>query len=73
MSTQRAGKTHAAGAYDGENVSLGSLIKFVRAAKEDLYKEGEQDAALRFEILEEWLREDFKGGSLSYKPKAIGL
>lgn len=70
---QRAGKTHAAGAYDSENVSLGSLVKFVRAAKEDLYKEGEQDAALRFEILEEWLRDDFKGGTLKYTPKAIGL
>lgn len=73
MSNQRAGKTHAAGAYDGENVSLGSLIKFVRAAKEDLLEAGDGDAAVRFEILEDWLREDFKGGPLKYTQKAIGL
>ena len=70
---QRPGKTHAAGAYDAENVNLGSLIKFVRAAKEDLLDAGDQDAAVRFEILEDWLREDFKGGTLKYTQKAIGL
>ena len=70
---QRAGKTHAAGAYDAENVSLGSLIKFVRAAKEDLMDAGDGDAAIRFEVLEDWLREDFKGGTLKYTQKAIGL
>ncbi len=70
---QRAGKTHAAGAYDLENVSLGSLIKFVRAAKEDLLDAGDQDAAIRFEILEDWLRDDFKGGPLKYTQKSIGL
>jgi hypothetical protein len=70
---QRPGKTHAAGAYDAENVSLGSLIKFVRAAKEDLLDAGDQDSAVRFEILEDWLREDFKGGPLKYTQKAIGL
>ena len=70
---QRPGKTYAAGAYDAENVSLGSLIKFVRAAKEDLLDAGDQDSAVRFEILEDWLREDFKGGPLKYTQKAIGL
>ena len=70
---QRAGKTHVAGAYDGENVNLGSLIKFIRAAKVDLLDAGDGDAAVRFEILEDWLREDFKGGQLKYTPKAIGL
>ena len=70
---QLPGKTHAAGAYDAENVSLGSLIKFVRAAKEDLLDAGDQDSAVRFEILEDWLREDFKGGPLKYTQKAIGL
>ena len=70
---QRPGKTHAAGAYDAENVSLGSLIKFVRAAKEDLLDAGDQDSAVRFEILDDWLRDDFKGGPLKYTQKAIGL
>ena len=70
---QRPGKTHAAGAYDRESVNLGSLISFVKAAKEDLLKYGDQDAAVRFEILEDWLREDFKGGYLKYRGRAIGL
>lgn len=69
---QRPGKTHAAGLHDNDKVSLGALVKFVRAAKEDLLDAGD-DAAVRFEILEDWLREDFKGGTLKYTPKAIGL
>lgn len=73
MSNQRPGKTHAAGLHDGDKVSLGALVKFVRAAKEDLLDAGDGDAATRFEILEDWLREDFKGGTLKYTPKAIGL
>lgn len=70
---QRAGKTHGAGAYDAENVSLGSLIRFIREAKEDLEKAGEEQASLRFEILEEWLVHDFKGKGLKYTSKALGL
>ena len=70
---QRAGKTHAAGLHDGDKVSLGSLIKFVKAAGYDLRNNGEEDAAIRFEILEDWLREDFKGGPLKYTSKALGL
>ena len=70
---QRPGKTHAAGLYDMDNIRVGHLIKFVQAAKEDLLDAGDGDAATRFEILEDWLREDFKGGMLKYTPKAIGL
>jgi len=56
-----------------ESINLKSLINFVNQAKIDLYKAGDQDAALRFEILEEWLREDCKGGYIKYNSKAIGL
>jgi hypothetical protein len=70
---QRAGKTHAAALRDGESIKLGQLIKFCKDAQRDLEKAGEEDSALRFEILSQALLEDFKGGSLSYNSKMIGL
>ena len=72
MSNQRAGKTHAASLNDGANISLQSLLNFCKEARSDLINEGEDDSALRFEILEEWLRNDFKG-SFKYQSKMIGL
>ena len=70
---QRAGKTHAASLRDGDTVKLGQLIKFCKDAHKDLEKAGEEDAALRFEILAQALLEDFKGGNLNYSSKMIGL
>ena len=55
MSNQRAGKTHAAALVDSDKVSLTSLIKFLKEAKNDLEKCGDQDAAIRFEILADYL------------------
>jgi len=72
MSNQRAGKTHSAALVDGDKISLQSLITFCKEARKDLTSEGEEDSALRFEILEEWLRNDFKG-SFKYQSKMIGL
>lgn len=69
---QRAGKMHKAALGEDDKVRLGDLIKFVQSAKEDLERSGEDDAALRFEILEDWLRNDFRG-RLSYSSKVIGL
>lgn len=69
---QRKGKTHSAALGEDDKVRLGDLIKFVKAAKEDLEKVGEEDSALRFEILEDWLRNDFRG-RLAYSSKVIGL
>ena len=69
---QRAGKTHSAALVDNDKVSLQALINFCKEAKNDLEKEGEEDSALRFEVLEEWLRNDFKG-SFKYQSKMIGL
>jgi hypothetical protein len=70
---QRKGKTHSAALNDGDKIRLGDLIKFCEAARDDLQKMGEEDSALRFEIFEEWLRNDFRGGKLSYSSKMIGL
>ena len=71
---QRAGKTHAASLHDGDKISLGSLIKFLEAAKKDLDEDPEnQEASYRFEIMIEWFRNDFKGPPLKYTPRAIGI
>ena len=69
---QRPGKYHKAALSDGDKISLRSLVEFCKKAKVDLENAGEQDSALRFEILEDWLRNDFKG-SLVYSSKVIGL
>lgn len=71
---QRAGKTHKAKASDNhESVNFMSLVRFCKEAQKDLTAAGDHDAALRFEILYEYLLNDFKGGYLEYKSKALGL
>ena len=72
MSNQRPGKTHAAGLRDSDTITLRSLVNFCESAKKDLEKEGDEDAALRFEILADYLRNEHKSG-LAYNPKMIGL
>ena len=69
---QRAGKTHSASLRDGDSVTLRALVNFCEAAMKDLYNEGDDDAALRFEILADYLRNEYTG-SFTYKPKMIGL
>lgn len=69
---QRKGKTHKAALGDSEKVNYRDLVEFVSKAKTDLESVGESDAALRFEIFEDWLRNDFKG-RLKYEAKIIGL
>jgi hypothetical protein len=73
MSNQRAGKTHSAALVDSDKVSLTSIIKFLKEAKTDLEKSGEEDAALRFEILADYLVQDYRGGGFKYSSKMIGL
>lgn len=71
---QRKAKTHKAAMSDsGEAVNLTSLIRFCKQAATDLKAAGDDDAALRFEILYEYLLNDFRGGYLEYKSKALGL
>jgi hypothetical protein len=69
---QRQGKSHKAALVDSDKISYKSLVEFCKKAKVDLESAGEEDSALRFELLEEWLRKDFKG-SFSYNSKMIGL
>lgn len=70
---QRAGKTHKAALIDGDKIPLTSIIKFLKEAKSDLEKNGDEDAALRFEILADYLIQDYRGGSFKYSSKMIGL
>lgn len=71
---QRPGKKHKAALSDGgEAVNLTSLIRFCKQATADLKSAGDEDAALRFEILYEYLLNDFRGGYLHYESKALGL
>ena len=69
---QRAGKTSKAALVDADKISFKSLVDFCKQARVELEKAGEEDSALRFEILEEWLRNDFKG-SFKFDSKMIGL
>lgn len=69
---QRPGKTHAASLRDNDGITLRALVNFCESAKKDLEKEGDEDAALRFEILADYLRSEHRGG-LNYHPKMIGL
>ena len=69
---QRAGKTHKAALVDSDKIRFNDLVDFCKKARADLEREGDDDAALRFEILEEWLRNDFRG-SFKYDSKMIGL
>ena len=69
---QRAGKTHKAALMDSDKIRFSDLVEFCRRARTDLENEGDGDAALRFEILEDWLRNDFRG-SFKYDAKMIGL
>lgn len=70
---QRPGKTHAAALRDGDRIALRDLVDFLKEAQNDLVNEGDDDAALRFELFEEYLRNQFTGGKLKYKPGIIGL
>jgi hypothetical protein len=75
MMNQRAGKTHlAAMTDDGGSIPLGSLIKFVRSAQDELEHAMESDAALRFEIFGDFLEQDVANGiPFKFTTKAIGL
>ncbi len=58
---------------DPDAVNFKSLIEFIKQAQADLEAAGDEDAALRFEILLEYLLNDFKGGYLKYNSRALGL
>ena len=70
---QRPGKTHAAALRDGDRIALRDLVDILKEAQNDLVTEGDDDAAIRFDLFEEYLRNQFTGGKLKYKPGIIGL
>ena len=72
---QRAGKTHSAAMADGGgSVSYGDLLKFIRSAQQALESDGEDDSALRFEILADYLENDYRAGTpLRFTTKVLGL
>ena len=50
------------------------LIKFMEECQHQLTLKGEPDSAFRFEMVAEYLRQDFKPGTpLQYTPMALGL
>ena len=71
---QRPGKKKAMTLNDQEDkVSLISLIRFCDEAEKQLRDSGDNHAALRFDILKDYLTNDFRGGYLKYTHKALGL
>lgn len=76
MSNQRHGRYHAAALNDegGGNITLKDLISFFAQAEDALRSEGEEDSALRFEIVKDWLTEDVaKGAKFTFSTKVLGL
>lgn len=55
-----------------DRIGTMTLVKFLKAAKEDLERRGLEDEAFRFEMMEEYFRNDFKG-SLTYSPSILGM
>lgn len=71
---QRPAKTHAAAGNDRQSIDLSNLIKFVSTARVALEQEGEEEAALRFELFEDYLRNDVANGKpFGFTYKALGL
>jgi hypothetical protein len=71
---QRAGKTHMATLNDGHNISLRSLIEYVRNAKIALEDDAKDDAAYYFEMFEDFLKTDVANGKpLSFTYKSLGM
>jgi hypothetical protein len=76
MSNQRSGRYHAAAMNDdgGGNITLKELITFVEKAQAALEDAGEGDAALRFEIFGDYLKQDVTSGQhFQFSTRALGL
>jgi hypothetical protein len=59
---------------DGTGVNLRSVLNFARAAQKALEQEGEEDSALRFELLADYLEKDVANGKpFGFTYKTIGL
>lgn len=73
MMYQRRARMKPAAMTDIERINTMTLVKFFRAAKEDLERRGLADEAFRFEMLEEYLRNKHRGSTLTYSPNMLGF
>lgn len=54
-------------------IDIRDLITYCDDAQKALESINEDDSALRFELLAEYLRTEFKGGRLTFNYKSIGV
>ena len=70
---QRPGKTHAATLNDDGVIKLSVLVRYIRSCQQAL-EAIDDEAAIRFEILGDFLTEDYRPGTpLVFKTKDLGL
>lgn len=73
---QRTGKMHAAGSDGGfHKVDMRDVIKMIRSCQEALEKDSQEDSAVLFEILGDYIEKDVISGgkSLAFNNKMLGL
>lgn len=67
-------RNQARNLLDGSGITHYNLIKFMKAASEDLKKEGQEDAAFYFEQVEDWLKNHYvPSKSFVYESRILGL
>ena len=60
--------------HDDPSIRVSSLIKFIEGAQLALEARGEEDSAVRFECLAQYLRDDYKLGiPFVFRGAAIGM
>ena len=69
---QRRANMKPAAMNDIDRIDTLTLVKFFKAAKEDLERRKLEDEAFRFEMLEDHFRNAYKGG-LKYCPSILGF
>lgn len=70
---QRRAKMSPAAMNDVDRINTMTLVKFFKAAKEDLERRGLEDEAFRFEMLEDHFRNRHRGNSLTYDSTILGF
>lgn len=69
---QRRANMKPAAMNDIERIDTLTLVKFFKAAKEDLERRKLEDEAFRFEMMEDYFRNEYRGG-LHYSPTILGF
>jgi len=70
---QRKARMKPASLNDTDRINTLTLVKFFKAAKEDLERRGLEDEAFRFEMLEDYFRNRHRGNSLVYSGTILGF